>query len=80
MNTTFNSFVLILTWYALVGGFVAFFLFLFNLVNKPRWRDVHGDSTSEAGYFEDATGRVLPEPGDPESPEKGDFSPPHVQA
>lgn len=71
--------LLLLTWYLLVFGMICFFVFIFRIVNMPSWRDDHGDRTSEVGYFEDPTGRILDEIFQDQGEQDGDTSAPHVQ-
>ncbi|MBX9689704.1 MAG: hypothetical protein K2X27_23550 [Candidatus Obscuribacterales bacterium] len=80
MDFDLNRVFWLFIWYLVAGGFIAFFIFVFRFLNMPRWRDDHGDRTSEVGYFEDPVGRVLDSPfyDEPET-DAGDAPPPHIQ-
>ncbi len=68
-------------WYLVCAAFIGYFIFIFRLINMPRWRDDHGDITSEVGYFEDPTGKILVgQFAEDEGPEEAKQSAPHVQA
>lgn len=80
MHIEFNTIFWLGIWYLAVAIITASFLVFFRYINMPKWRDDHGDRTSEVGYFEDSVGRVVADPlNDEGETEAGDVVAPHVQ-
>ncbi len=72
-----TTILFILIWYIVCALIIEGFLLFYSFTNKPRFRDELGDITTEVGYDEDSTGRLLHLTCDDECP---DFEIPHVHA
>jgi len=52
----------IIGWYAFCVLNIMLMMWIFKVLNRPRYRGEDGDITTEVGYEEDSTGHVLPHP------------------
>lgn len=54
----------LLLWYAFCVVNITVVLWIFNVLDRPKFRSCIGDITTEVGYEEDSTGHVLTGFGD----------------
>lgn len=72
---------LLIAFYALCAALIGLFIFEYQIINHPRFRQGAGDITTEVGYEEDATGQPVSPPfhGLPLG-DSAEIQSPHIQA